>query len=250
MATLNEICSRVRTERLFSPLPQRPGLHVILGAVVTHTQNLYNEMSNTNKPWAVEEVEMQVQPNQPDALVPVDAQVGKILSVITHDPTNPNHEERSIDFFEVQNLNFGWGLPNDVALGMLNWDGSPHTADRIAFFIKSEGDNAGLYARIKPIPKRAAKYIVMYAIGDWAATATMETSPVLANHHHLIEVRATRTVLPDASWFDDKDEDRKKRAEIWNTLEADEKIFAPVWADYIRSLKHGRMRFRRSGISF
>lgn len=250
MATLNHIISRVRIERLYSPLPQRPGLHVVLGAVLTHGQNLYNEMSNSNKAWSTEEVEMPVSPDQQDALVPVDSQIGKILSVITFDPSNPNHRERSIDFFEVQNLNFGWDLPNDVALGMANWDGSLHTADRMAFFFKSEGDNAGLYARIKPIPKHAAVYKVMYAIGDWASSASLETSPVLANHHHLIEIRAARTVLPDTSWYDDKEEDRKKRIEVRQTLKDDEDIVAPVWQDYIRSLKHGRMRFRRSSIPF
>jgi hypothetical protein len=137
-----------------------------------------------------------------------------------------------------------------VALGWANWDGSPHTADRMAFFFKADGDNAGLYARIKPVPQRPAVYKVMYAIGDWASQASLETSPVLANHHHLIEIRAARTVLPDASWFDDKDEDRKKRIEVRQTLNDDELIVAPVWQDYIKSLKQGRMRFRRSSIPF
>lgn len=250
MATLNQMASHVRTERLYSPLPQRPGLHVVFGAVVMHGQNLYNEMSNSNQAWATEEVEMTVSSDNPDALVPVDVQVGKILSVVTHDPSNPHHEERSIDFFQIQNINFGWNLPNDVALALSNWDGSPHTADRIAFFFKADGDNAGLHARIKPIPKMSAVYKVLYAIGDWAATATPETSPVLANHHHLIEIRAARTVLPDTSWYDDKDEDIKKRIEVRQTLNDDELIVGPVWEDYIRSLKQGRMRFRRSSIPY
>ncbi len=247
MATLNQIIARIRTERLYSPLPQRPGLHVILGAVVTHTQNLYNELSNSNRAWATAEVEMAVSPDQQDTVVPVDSQVGKILSVVTSDPSNPNHQERSIDFFEVQNLNFHWNFPNDVALGMANWDGSPHTADRIAFFYSGDGN---LYARIKPLPKRPATYKVMYAIGDWASAASLESSPVLANHHHLIEVRAARTVLPDCSWYDDEARDEAKQAKVLDALNADEQLFAPVWQDYIRSLKQGRMRFRRSGISY
>jgi hypothetical protein len=207
-------------------------------------------MSNSNKAWSVEEVEMPVAVDQQDSVVPVDSRVGKILSVVTYDPSNPQHEERSIDFFEVQNLNFQWNLPNDVALAWANWDGSPHTADRMAFYYKSDGDNAGLYARIKPIPKKPAIYKVMYAIGDWASGATLESSPVLANHHHLIEVRAARTVLPDTSWFDDEAKDIAKRAEVRQALNDDEMIFAPVWQDYIRSLKQGRMRFRRSSIQF
>jgi hypothetical protein len=250
VSTLNEIMSAVRTERLYSPLPQQPKLHVVLGAVIKHTQNLYNELSNSNKAWSVREVEMPVNPDQQDALVPVDAQIGKILSVVTYDPSRPQHEERSIDFFEIQNLNFQWNLPNDVALAWANWDGSPHTADRMAFYFKDDGDNSGLYARIKPIPKLLAIYKVMYAVGDWASGASLSTSPILANHHQLIEIRAARTCLPDTSWHDDDVRDAAKRIEVRQTLNDDEDIVGPVWRDYIRSLKQGRMRFRRSAISF
>jgi hypothetical protein len=82
MATLNEIYSRVRTERLFSPRPQQPPLHMILGAVLTPTRNLYNELNNTDKNWAVgSEIPLQVEPNKDTYQLAVGPDFGKVLSV-------------------------------------------------------------------------------------------------------------------------------------------------------------------------
>lgn len=251
MSTLNEMISHVRTERLFSPRPQQPSLLTILGAVITHTQNLYNELSNTNKAWATGQVSLNVEAGKDTYLLPVDSQCGKVLSVFTYQPDNPNQIERSVDFFEVQNLQFDWGLPNNVGVGWSwNWDGSPHTADRIAFYYGGVGDSGGLYARIKPIPQQPAEYKILYTIGNWAETAGLHSSPILSGHHQLIEVRGARTVLPGCVWFDDDEKDTAKQEKILITLNGDEQIFQATWMTYIRTLKQHKMTYRRSAIDY
>lgn len=242
MATLNEIASRVRTERLFSPRPQKPGLHEVLGAVLTHTQNLYNEASNSNEAWATGKYFLTVNANQEDYLLVLDGSAGKILLVTTWQPTNPNHIERPINFYDVQNLNFEWDLPANVGIaGWWNWDGSPNTAARIAFY----NEDGSTYARIKPIPQQTAQYRILYTIGDWVSSAGIASSPILSNHHQLIEVRAARSVLPAASWFDDDVRDAAKRKEIWASINEDERLFQAVWQLYIGSFRQHRMSYRK-----
>lgn len=251
MATLNDLMSRVRSVRLHNPRPQQPPLHVVLEAVISHTQNLYNELSNTNKAWATEEVPLTVQPGVEEYLLPVDAQIGKVLSVVTSDPTVPQHIERSVDFFDIQNLQHDWDLPNNIATSTaFNWDGSAHTAQRMAFYYKSEGENAGLWVKVKPIPQRAAVYKVLYTIGNWVESAGLGSSPILSGHHQLIEVRAARSVLPSAVWFDDDARDQVKRKEVRVTLDSDEAIFGPVWDRYVTTFRQHRMSFRVNPIEY
>jgi hypothetical protein len=251
MPSLNDLCSRVRSVRLHNPRPQQPPLHVVLEAVISHTQNLYNELSNTNKAWATEEVPLTVQPNKETYLLPVDAQIGKVLSVVTSDPANPHHIERSIDFFDIQNLQHEWDWPNNIAVASTwNWDGSTHTAQRMAFFYKGEGENAGLWVKVKPIPQQAAVYQVLYTIGNWVESAGLGSSPILSGHHQLIEVRAARSVLPSSVWFDDEEKDFQKRKEVRVTLDSDEQIFAPAWDRYITTFRQHRMTYRGNPIEY
>ena len=229
---------------LEGPKAQKPSDRRLLKAAASNTQSMFNQLSNTGKAWEVDETTITTSPDTEEyVLTPVN--IGKPLLVKTIDESNPSHREREISFFEVQNLDFDWGLPNDFGNFVANVDGSLHTAARVAFIRKS----GAMYARFKPVPKQSAEYRVLYAIGNWIDSAALDDAPVLSEHHHLIEVRTALSVLPGTEWSDDKDDNRERRAELFNSLSRDEARFAADFEKYIQSLRQDRMSFR-VGVDF
>lgn len=228
--------------RLGDPKPQRPSPRHRLSAVTRTTQSFFNRLSNTGRAWQVNEVNLLVTQGTQDFQLAVDGNFGKPLQVITIDPSNPAHITRSIDFFEVQNLNFDWGLPQNY--GTFNWspDGSQHTALRMAFYRKDDG----IWVRIQPMPMLTCTYTILYTIGNWIDTAALETSPVLSEHHHLIETIAGMSLLPMCEWGDDPKVNAATRAEFRQSLDMDRQTYMPDFEMYIRSLTKSKLSNRVS----
>lgn len=242
--TPDEMISGVR-ERLGYPIPQRPPLGLVLKQILSHTQWLMNRLSNTNRPWTSQETFLTVAPGVEDHQMPTGEEFGKALVVTTYDPGNSAHVERMIPIFEPQNLDLEWNYPRDAGFWLRQVDGSPHTAMRISFFRKSGGEQSGLFARLRPIPQEAARYRVMYTTGNWYDAAALGSNPVLSEHHHLIELRAARSLLPDCAWYDDDRRDAEKRKERLIIFNQDEQLYAPVFESYVSSMTQGRIIFRR-----
>jgi hypothetical protein len=253
MATLDEIVSNVRTT-LGDPQPQHPRLPLVFKHVLNHTQSIYNHLNNTNKAWTTLEIPLQAQANKSDYTI--NAQNwGRALLVYTEDQSTPGHWERTVPFFNVQNLNLAYEGPRDGA----NWfggflDGSNHTALGIAFYREPNGQI--VKARIRPVPQAPAVYRVIYAVGPWAESAGLDSSPVLAEHHHLIEVRAAISSLPDTKWWIPNGapgSDEWKSVEAMNAeqrrarlaiLGRDAERYTKDFELYVRSLNGARISFR------
>jgi len=223
------------------PRPQAPSNRTVFKALLRTVQSAFNQLNNTNHAWTSGEWVLTVVPGIEDYQV-TPADFGKPLSVTTQDLANPAHIERLVDFFEIQNINTDWGLPNDAGSWTVNWDGSQTTALRIAFFRKS-GDNQ-TWIRIKPIPQFTAQYRIMYSIGNWIDTAALNSSPLLSEHHHLFVVRTALHVLPLCSWWDDENLNRERRRELMMTLKDEEAIYAVDWSRYIGNLRHDHISTR------
>ena len=228
------------------PIPQRPSEHLILQRILMHTQNLMNRLSNTGKPWTTKEVFLTVQAGRDDHPLPVSNDFGKVLSVTTYDPGNPAHVERQIPVYEPQNLSLEWTHPQDAGYFFRPADGSPHTALRIAFMRLTGGEQSGFVARLRPIPQEPATYRILYSIGNWYDEAGLGSSPVLSEHHHLIEIMAAQSLLPMTSWHAEEERDAPARKEFAATFERDEARLMPVFEDYVRSITKGRIVFRRN----
>jgi hypothetical protein len=253
MPTLDEITSNVRTV-LGDPQAQHPGLRQVFKHVLNHTQSLYNHLNNTNKAWATVEIPLQAQANKSDYTI--NAQNwGRALLVYTEDQSTPGHWERTVPFFNAQNLNLAYDGPRDGA----NWfggflDGSNHTALGIAFLREPSGQV--VKARIRPVPQAPATYRIIYAVGPWAESAALDSSPVLAEHHHLIETRAAIACLPDARWWltdaaigsdewkavEAANADQRKTRML--TLGKDEVRYTRDFELYVSSLNGARISFR------
>lgn len=216
------------------PRPQAPPTRAIFNSVLRTTQSHFNQLSNTNHAWATGETSVTVQPGTEDYEI-TESNFGKALSIITVDSSNAAHIESLVDFFELQNINVGWDLPNNAGNWMINWDGSNHTAQRMAFF-RQAGEN-NTYVRVKPTPQRTAEYRILYSIGNWTDFAALNSSPLLSEHHHLIEVRAALNVLPLCAWWDDENMNRERRKELAMSLKNEEAMYAVDWSRYIGNMR-------------
>jgi hypothetical protein len=240
MSTLFQMGQNARV-LLGGPRAQKPSDRQTLLATLKHAQNLYNRLSNSNKAWATEELDLTVQTDEGDYLLAVSSSFGKPMLVTTTDSSNPSHIERAIEFYEAQNLNYNFMWPNNAAAGFADWYGSPTTAMRIAFYRKAPTE---LYARIKPVPQATATYRILGSVGDWTSSAALTSAPVLTEHHHLIETRIALSLLPYAEWGDNPAENTQKRREIYQTLKDDESLFDEQLQEYVATITHARMSQR------
>lgn len=225
------MCSNVRG-LLDSPRAQKPSLKKILLTVVRHAQSVHNRMSNTGRPWDVGEATLSVVPGQSDYLLTALSPVGKVLDVITKDDSNPTLHEQRIPFFDVASLNQDWVLPNDAGFWVSNYDGSNHTAQRMA--IVRQGNNLSI--RVKPTPQLSADYRVLYSVGNWTEQASFDDSPILSEHHIYIETCAALSLLPYSQWNDDEAMNREKRQELGTVLDTEKTEQDGQLAAYIRTL--------------
>lgn len=216
------------------PRSQEPSTRVVFYAILRVVQSAFNQLSNTNHAWATGETVITVTPNVADYEMGVTG-FGKALSIVTQDNSNPAHIERLVDFTEIQDLDVGWDLPNDAGMWATNWDGSNHTAQRIGFYKAAGFDTT--YMRLKPTPQRACDYRILYSIGNWVDDASLTDSPVLAEHHHLFEVRAALHLLPHCVWSDDEAFNVNKRRELALALKDEEAMYGSDWSRYIGNMR-------------
>lgn len=233
MATLQDLVSTVRLIT-GEPRPQAPSIRAVFNSVLRTVQSGFNQLTNTNHAWATSEWPLFTIPDVEDYEI-TQVDFGKCLSIVTRDQANPGHVERLIDFFEVQNIDIDWGMPNDAGSWMINWDGSNHTAIRMAFFRKAGFPNT--WIRFKPIPKLVAEYRVLYSIGNWVDAAGLSSSPLLSEHHHYFAVRAAMNVLPLCKWSDDEGANSNMRKELAMSLKNEEAIYQIDWNNYIGNMR-------------
>ena len=237
MPTLQSIANDCRND-LGDPLPGRPSLRHIFQAVADAAQTLYNRSSATGKAWSIQECQLNVTSNTTDYVLPVDSSFGKPLSVLTYYTNNQSYIPRYVEFSEINDLYYDWGLPANVASYVYNWDGSPNTAARIAFYRKP--DDPSVWVRVLPTPQLAATYIVCYSQGTWAQDASIDSSPLLEQFHALVRTKAVTALLARSAWFtEDTPEGRKanqdRRKEIASSIAEVKTDFEDDFDRFIRS---------------
>lgn len=233
MATLSDMLENVRVVHLGEPRAQRPSNYQVLKKLSISIQRYINRLSLSERSWAVDETSLTVTTGTED--YPIAAtNFGRPIQVRTVWPSNPSHIERDIAFFELGDINFDWPFPKNVGALLFSPDGSPHTAERMAFFRKSGVDQA--YVRVQPIPQLTATYQILYQIGNYADSAALAAVPVLPQHHALIEVRTAISLLPITNWTDDPKADSLMREQLAMQLKNDEAGLSQDFESYIRSV--------------
>lgn len=242
---LQQICQNVRI-RLGNPEPQIPTLQQVFLAVVSCAQSIYNRAEQSGQNWATEEIVLQVTSNTQDFLITNVSAYSKPLQVLTYYPSNPSLPQRYVDFSLLSDLNYDWNLPVNIASFMFT-DGSPNTAQRMAFYYKNNGE---LWVRVLPMPNLSGSYQVTFSVGEWADSAAITDSPILNQFHELIEVWAAFSILPSCEWSDDPKENRERRKEYGIALKDAQGRVQPEFENYIMSLVEEHLTSRSSSLEW
>jgi hypothetical protein len=247
MATLQDMANAVR-ERLNDPLPQSASLRHTFRAVADSAQARVNQSSASGKAWSIQECLLNVTSNTSDYVLPVDTSFGKPLSVLTVYNQSQSYIPRYIDFSEINDLYYDWGLPANVASYVFNYDGSPNTAARIAFYRKP--DDPSVWVRVLPTPQLAATYLICYSQGTWAQDAAIDSSPLLAQFHPLIEMDAVELLLAHAAWFDEstkegREANSNRRKEIATAQSSMKQKYEDDFDRFIRSTNDPGITIRK-----
>jgi hypothetical protein len=229
--TIQEMCTEARL-LLDEPRPSKPPLRRLLLGVLQATADFYTQLELTGASWSVKpDYTLQVVGGQSDYQLSIDDSYGKPIQVLTYYPTNPSFIQRYVEFFVLNDLQFDWLLPQNIA-AWTSVDGSNCTAARMAFYYKDDGS---AWVRVLPQPQLSAQYLITFQSGAYASTIGLEQSPVLGQFHSLIETWAAQSVLPSCEWYDDFKENREKRRELAVSLKNDEARIADGFQRYIRS---------------
>ena len=214
---------------LADPKPQKPSDRHLLLAALRQTQGLYNRLSNTGAAWDVDELPLNAVGGRQGYQMAIDDSFGKPISVVR---TGTNYVESPVDVFEISNLNFDYGMPQNYAGGV----------ERIGWY-RSGGT---LYLKVLPIPQQSARYTITYSIGNWMDTASLDDSPVLSEFHPLVETLAARSLLAASEWSDDKKSDAEKRRDLGQIFSLDIERMDDDFSRYSMSLTQPRMTTRVS----
>lgn len=228
---LRSMLGNIRT-RTGDPRAQRPSDRVLLLNLSTQLQTFVNRANLTSRPWAVDELTLVVVGNTEDYAIPADSRFGKPILVRAVYPSNPSFIERDVDFVELGEFNFDWDMPKNFG-GYYTSDGTPNNAARLAFFRKGGTDQ--VWVRVLPIPSTSAQYQILYQIGVYGETTPLSETPLLPEHHALIEVWTALAVLPHCEWDDDAAANQSRRKELAITLDMDRQRLETVFTSYLRT---------------
>jgi hypothetical protein len=220
-------------------MSNRPSLHQQYMATMRNFQEMYNAIGNTNESFAQDEKFLTVDGSTDTFTVSDDTRFGKVVLVTTYSP-DPNAVERSIDFFNIKDLNFeNWKPANYEGEWFTYFTGGAHSAERMGFFYDPNGT---LKVKISPKPQQTSTYKVRFSIGDWAKDASLSQSPILTQYHHLFEVRTCKDILYMCSWDGLTNEERLgKIKEIMPSLNEQEFRYVQEFQKYLRSLTTSKM---------
>lgn len=208
-------------DRLRHPRANRPGDGDCLRALCDHVKLLRAKRRNTGNPWDLADKRINVQAGKAKYQIG-DTRFGTPLAILTLDDANPNHHQRMVPFYCPQNLAFQWGLPNNIANYVLNWDGSTHTAERAAVYWQTGVP----YLEFQPMPAMSAVYLCRFVVGN-SVDAMSLSDPLSLGEvgDSFAEVRAALSLLPFTDWVDDEKQNESKREGLSKTLIWEQQLF-------------------------
>lgn len=215
---ISEMLEAARIE-LANPRAQRPSRRHLLHLSVGVIQSFLNRMTNTGRAWTVGETVLAVSNGTGEYSLGVN--IGKVLDVVTYEPDNQSGTERAVAFGDLSNITGNEG---------------------IAFYRKGGQDT--LWAKVRPIPTESRTYYITYSIGSWAKDASLDDSPLLEQHHHLLVAQLARDALPATEWTTDPKADDFKRQALDRALSRRIDSYERDFKQYIASVNIPRMTQR------
>lgn len=228
---LRQMLANVRTS-CADPRTQKPSDRALLLLLSRQIQTYVNKANLTGRPWAVDELSLVVTPNTEDYALPIDSHFGKPILVRAVYPSNPALVEWDVDFVDLGAFNFNWDYPKNFG-NAFSLDGSPNSAARLAFFRKSGTDQ--IYVRVVPVPAASATYQILYQVGVYGEGVPLDETPLLPEHHALIEVWTAIAALPHCEWDDDRAVNSEMRQALFGTLDAERQRLEATFNLYINT---------------
>jgi hypothetical protein len=198
-----------------------------------------NRLSNTGRPWAVSETLLVVSPQVSEYLMPVD-DISKVMDVTTVNSDNDAHIERQIPFWDLNDLRTDWNAPAN--LPAITFYDSQHTAQRVAFSRKEWQD--AVYATVWPVPQFTCSYRVLYGVKGSAPTMSLDSSPIITQHHPLLVTKTALDALPGSAWWADEASNRLRRNELAASFSNRLPDLIKQFDIYVRSMTTSRMSRR------
>lgn len=237
---LRDICTAARVE-LLEPLSQRPSRRYLLQKATFITQSFFNRLTQSGRAWAVcdQPIILTVASGQSEYLLPVGDEFGRVLDVVTCNPSDPSFIERPVDFWELADIHTNWDGPRNAGAYQSS---AGHTASRISFFKK--GFQNDTYCSVFPVPTGSSSFRILYALGSWAKEMSLDDSPLLTAHHSLLVCKTALDSVTSAAWWDDEKENRIRRNELTRSLESQLPIYMKQFNDFASNVTMPRINYR------
>ena len=231
MSVFNESLSRV-DDLLVNPKEQMPSISMRFTHLTYEFQQLYNELSNSGKPWTYNTVSVTVNPGTTDYVVPNAS--GRVMFVMAY-PVDANYNPVSLEFADLADVSADFWPYSPLDFGLAKDFNEAWTLPfpfQIAFYRK-DGE---LWFRLPPFAMTLTNIDVIFSTGDWIENLSTGDAAVLSQHHQLAEVRAAMNLLPAAEWTDDAAMNDAKRAALAQSLPEQEARYAREFLYAKRSL--------------
>lgn len=235
---IRDICTASRIE-LLEPYSQRPSRRLLLQLATSNLQSYMNRLSNTGRAWSVAETLLVVGAGVNEYLMPV-SDIGKVMDVTTVADNNDSFIERQIPFWDLNDLRTDWNAPAN--LPAITFYDATHTAQRIAFSRKNWED--AVWATIWPIPQFTATYRVLYGVKGAAPEMSLDSSPIITQHHFLLSTKTALDALPGSAWWADEQANRLRRGELLASLSQRLPDLLKQFDIFVRSMTTSRMTRR------
>lgn len=220
---LRGLLSGVRI-RARDPRAQQPTDRTLLRLLSGHVQNLLIEANIRGRYWAVDELEITVNPGTTEYPIG-EENFGKPFEVLAM--YSDGRASHIVDFHDLGDMNFERWWPGYLS-SSASGDLFSGTQQRIAFYRKQ----GGVYARILQ-GGPAARYRILFQVGKFGDTVPLDEEIMLPEFYQLIEIRTALSALPHCEWDDNEAMNRERRKELALSLPLDEARTYTLFKSYV-----------------
>ncbi len=231
MTTRLENLFRMR-DLLDNPSAQKPSFHQLLRQEISEEMDVVNATNNSGKPWAVNEYQLNFNPNQSNYEINV-SDWGKVLFVVKV-TGNPYIPYIPVPFDDISEQQYGSVLAYFYGIYGQIFPNS-ETPEKMSFY-RSGVLNAQYMVSIQPMPQQSWTYIIHYLPGYLGNDDPLSSATQMPEHAELVRLRGALALLNYTEWGDDKDYNRTKRQDLAQGFSYQLQRKEDLFTKYIRSI--------------
>lgn len=227
---------------------QSPDPKTILRRARDEYQHATQKVSNRGDAWAIKEFTLAASTNVRRYLIS-QADFGKALLVATV-PEDAQHYEIELEFTQLEQLPTQWAWLSSTQSAYSLWysSGVSQSARYVAFFRQLDATGFQNYLEIRPTPKAAENYRILYQVGEWGSqlpASLVFAFPFPELDFYFVTLVAN-CLLPVTRWTENAEADRAAKTELKLALVEDLQRYQSTFDDFVSSLSHSKMVFADS----